>query len=92
MAVWPATYTAVSDTQQNHYIHIFFREQAVSHAKFSDKSDCEDKKRSTEQKYASSWGVYVALLPIYHYFCPFIAIFVNQRTFFHFVYLNRFKD
>ena len=51
MAVWPATYTAVSDTQQNHYIHIFFREQAVSRAKFSDESDYEDKKRSMEQ-----WG------------------------------------
>ena len=25
-------------------------------------------------------------------FCPYLAIFVNQRTFFHFVDLNRFKD
>ena len=48
------------------YIHIYFREQAVSHAKYSDESDYEDKKRSTEQKYASSWRVYVALLPVYY--------------------------
>ena len=50
--VWPWTYghghtatcTAVSDTQQDHYIHIFFREKAVSHAIFSVESNYEDKK------------------------------------------------
>ena len=36
--------THKGEAQQSHYIHIFLREQAVSHAKFSVENDYDDKK------------------------------------------------
>ena len=70
--------------QQNHYTLIFFREQAVSHAKFSVENDYEDKKglRSGNLRLRGAFTWRHFRLIVIGAFYPFLASFVEQRTLF----------
>ena len=71
-------------TQQSHYIRIFFRHQAGSHAKFIVENDNEDKKglRSGNLRLhdATTWRHFRFIL--IGVFYPFLASFVDQRNLF----------
>ena len=94
--LWPATYTAVSDhpAKSLHiYIHIFFREHTVSHAKFSVESSYEDNKglrsRNLRLHGAFTWRYFRFI--IIGQFSPIFSHF-RQSAHFSFVYVNRFRD
>ena len=70
--------------QQNHYIHIFLREQAVSHPKFGAENDYDDKDglrtRNPRLHGAFTWRHFRFV--VIGGFLPLLASFVHQRTLF----------
>ena len=74
----------VQTTQQNHFIHIFSRDQAVAHAKFSVESDYKDKEglRSENLRLHGAFTWRHFRLIVIGAFYPFLASFVHQRTLF----------
>ena len=71
-------------TQQSHYIHMFLRDQAVSHAKFSAENDYDDKRGlrngNLRLRGATTWHHFRFIVIAVFY--PFLVSFVNQRTLF----------